>query len=237
MFAGLALMFSGVACREKDPYAGKTVQDMDMALEILEYRERTPPLKGQAAPDPVVTDVATGKSHHLSSYWKKKPTVLIFGSLSCDRTCEGAPEISKLNSQFGNRYQFVFVYIREAHPSDGWKYGEKYPSVVDPTSTEIRQNVAVRLARKFELNFPIVIDETNDQAAVAFSAWPARLFVVDQQGLIQYRGDVGPWGYKPTIGFQTLDPIHEPSGKTSFVPNSENFFSLEAFLSNQPPID
>ncbi|MDF1753249.1 MAG: redoxin domain-containing protein [Verrucomicrobiales bacterium] len=214
----------------KDPFAGKTVEDMDMALEMMEHRESNNPSPGKKAPDLTLTDRETGKRVKLSSFWKEKPAVLIFGSLSCDRTYESTPDVMQLHSRFKDNYQFVFVYIREAHPSNGWEYVEGYPKVVDPSSLEIRKNVASRFCRTFEPEFPTVIDDLDDKAAVRYAAWPLRLYVVDQKGIVKYQGDPGPWGFRPTEQSKVLYFKNEPDSKVDWVPDPKKSVSLESFL-------
>lgn len=44
---------------------------------------------------------------------------------------------------------------------------------------------------------PILIDDLDDQVDEAYAALPTRIFLVDAEGRIAYRGEPGPWGFKP----------------------------------------
>ena len=43
---------------------------------------------------------------------------------------------------------------------------------------------------------PYAVDMMDDNARLAFAAWPERLVVLENNK-VQYYGDQGPWGYKP----------------------------------------
>ncbi|MDF1813337.1 MAG: redoxin domain-containing protein [Verrucomicrobiales bacterium] len=220
-------------CRDGDSFRSKTVTDKEMAMEIIELREKSAPEPGAPAPDLSLTRYDSGDSVKLSSFWKEKPTVLIFGSLSCDRTFNGAPHVRKLQARFGDQFHFVFVYIREAHPADGfYSKKDKFPRIIDPTTLEIRRNVAGRLCRKFEFDFPVLTDSMDDRAAIRYAAWPARIFVVDRKGHIVFKGDPGPWGYRVSDASNFFLLEEEMEGKTD-LPDPLQSISLETWLMKQ----
>jgi hypothetical protein len=43
---------------------------------------------------------------------------------------------------------------------------------------------------------PLLVDEIDDRTGNAYSGMPARLYVVDVQGRIAYKGGRGPFGFK-----------------------------------------
>lgn len=48
-----------------------------------------------------------------------------------------------------------------------------------------------------KLSIPFLIDDMEDTANKAYGAWPDRMYVVDRQGKVAYRGEPGPKGFKP----------------------------------------
>lgn len=50
-------------------------------------------------------------------------------------------------------------------------------------------------AARLDLTMPLLLDEMDNAAAVAFAAWPERLVVVSGDGRIAYPGSPGPWGF------------------------------------------
>ena len=47
------------------------------------------------------------------------------------------------------------------------------------------------------LSLPLVLDEMDNRASVAFAAWPERLVLVGADRRIAYPGSPGPWGFSP----------------------------------------
>jgi type I thyroxine 5'-deiodinase len=47
------------------------------------------------------------------------------------------------------------------------------------------------------LQIPTLVDGMDDAAVEAFSAWPERIYIVNRDGQIHYRGEPGPRGFNP----------------------------------------
>ena len=95
---------------------------------------------------------------------------------------------------------FLAVYIKEAHPEDGWVLDanrEDDIAVVDPTTADERAGVARTCAARLRLQMPTVIDDVDNAVASAYGGWPDRLYLVDADGRIAYQGGEGPFGFKP----------------------------------------
>lgn len=110
------------------------------------------------------------------------------------------------------------VYIREAHPLDGASPmgGGAYPIVEDPTSYEERKGVAEVCMTKLALEpMPALVDGIDDAVNLAYAAWPERLYLIDFDGVVAYRGGPGPYEFEPDeleaaireeLGLSALDP-------------------------------
>lgn len=46
--------------------------------------------------------------------------------------------------------------------------------------------------------FPIIVDGIDNKVGQAYAAWPDRLYIVDKNGKIAYKGGKGPRGFKPS---------------------------------------
>jgi myo-inositol-hexaphosphate 3-phosphohydrolase len=95
---------------------------------------------------------------------------------------------------------FLAVYIREAHPEDGWIIAENRRSglsVHDPTTDEERRVVASTCAVNLKLEMPMVVDRVDNAVASAYGGWPDRLYLVRRDGRIAFQGGEGPFGFKP----------------------------------------
>jgi len=100
--------------------------------------------------------------------------------------------------QYKEHIHFVCVYIREAHPTDGWQVvsnEEDDVLVPQPSSTAARAEVADVCALRLNLRMPMVIDDMNNSTDEAYCALPERLFVIDAAGKIAWRSELGPWGF------------------------------------------
>jgi hypothetical protein len=95
---------------------------------------------------------------------------------------------------------FLVVYIREAHPEEGWILPENRRSglaVQEPKSDEERRGVASTCATNLRLQMPMVVDGVDNAVASAYGGWPDRLYLVGRDGRIAFQGDEGPFGFKP----------------------------------------
>jgi hypothetical protein len=100
----------------------------------------------------------------------------------------------------GDRVAFYVVYIREAHPEDGWAFTmnrEEGIAIYDPATDEARAEVATTCALRLELELPVLVDRVDDAVARAYGGWPDRLYLVAADGTIAYQGGEGPDGFKP----------------------------------------
>lgn len=105
----------------------------------------------------------------------------------------------------------MVIYIREAHPVDGWWLGKGplgllqklfYRSkaatdVYDPKTIEERRAVAGRCNSALKYGIKTYVDEMDDSINKAYAAMPTRLYLVGIDGHVIYAGGLGPFGFKP----------------------------------------
>ena len=99
------------------------------------------------------------------------------------------------------------VYIREAHPSDGWKMESNNQvgvKIEQPKTQEARNLAASQCCLGLNLLMPLLVDTINDDVNRAYSGFPDRLYLLDRDGKVVYKGGRGPYGYKPRELEQTL---------------------------------
>lgn len=95
---------------------------------------------------------------------------------------------------------FYVVYIREAHPEDGWVVTfnrQQGIRVNDPTTDAERHRVAAACALHLDISMPVVIDAIDDRVARAYGALPDRLYLIGKGGHVAFQGDEGPMGFRP----------------------------------------
>jgi hypothetical protein len=51
--------------------------------------------------------------------------------------------------------------------------------------------------KDLKLTIPCLVDDMDNTAQKAYAGWPDRLYVIDAQGKVAFRGEPGPRGFKP----------------------------------------
>jgi thiol-disulfide isomerase/thioredoxin len=140
------------------------------------------------------TGVTLSKSHD------SKPVVLIFGNVTCGGLRNHRPSLELLLADYKDRANFLMIYTRESHPTNGWDIDLNHPSRVDllqPRDYAERVNAANTCSRIVPLDLPVLVDTIDDQVSRAYSAMPIRLYLIDRQGKIAYKSGRGIYGFKP----------------------------------------
>ena len=117
-----------------------------------------------------------------------------------------------IHEQYRERAAFFVVYIREAHPSDGWQVPSNTSEGVvfeQPTTFENRTEIAEACRLGLDISIPMLIDDMANTAEEGYSASPDRLYVVTRDGTIGYKGEMGPQGFDPREMELTLKKILE----------------------------
>jgi thiol-disulfide isomerase/thioredoxin len=155
---------------------------------------------GDKAPEFTLSTPDGARVVRLEEFRGKKPVVLIFGSYTCPPFRDVYPTLEQLYRQYGDSVAFLYVYIREAHPVDGWKTPRNQRdgvTVTDPKSMPERVSVAQQACAFFKTEIPAVVDTMDDATDRAYAAWPSRIYLVDARGNIAVRGEPGPRGLVP----------------------------------------
>jgi hypothetical protein len=107
--------------------------------------------------------------------------------------------LEDLKKRYGDRVEFLAVYVREAHPTDGWRMRSNDNAGIalkQPLDEEERTGVARRCCSSLKMSMPLVVDEMDDRVGHAYSGMPDRLYVIDRKGRVAYKGGRGPFGFK-----------------------------------------
>jgi hypothetical protein len=164
------------------------------------------PEVGQAAPDFTLQDIE-GNEVRLASVIGEKPVVLIFGNFTCGPFRSQAGNIEQLASRYQDRAHFLLVYVREAHPKEGWwmlsnqRAGIELPQ---PTTFKERREIALTCRDHLDLKVPMLIDTLDDAVGSAYSGMPNRLYLIDCDGKVVFKNGRGPFGFHPRQLEQSL---------------------------------
>ena len=66
-----------------------------------------------------------------------------------------------------------------------------------PTSVEARAEVAQACVLHMQLQMPTLLDKMSNEVDEAYSALPERLYLIDEEGKIEWLCGMGPWGFDP----------------------------------------
>ncbi len=123
---------------------------------------------------------------------------------------KGTVGLHDLYRRHHERVQFLSIYIREAHPTDGWWLGKGVANLAidfyakkaardvrDPTTLDERRAVAGRCETSLQYGIRTYVDELDDAVNRAYAAWPTRLYLIGRDGRVVYHGGLGPFGFSP----------------------------------------
>lgn len=158
------------------------------------------PALNAPAPDFTLKTQDGEKTIRLSEVIGKKPVVLMFGNFTCGPFRAISPGVETVHERFKDDAVFIGVYVREAHPTDGWKMESNSKvgvAVAQPKTYDERKSVAQQCNQLLKLKMPLLVDDIDDSTGNAYSGMPARLYVIDTEGRVAYKGGRGPFGFKP----------------------------------------
>ncbi|MBV8052721.1 MAG: deiodinase [Acidobacteriaceae bacterium] len=88
--------------------------------------------------------------------------------------------------------------------------------LASPKDEDERAQVAGACVRKLGIKFPAVLDEFENAAENAYTAWPDRMYLIDIGGTIAYKSKPGPFGFKPDeLRAAIVRVVGNPQSKTA----------------------
>ncbi len=123
---------------------------------------------------------------------------------------KGTVSLGQLYEKYQDKVEFVMIYIREAHPLDGWSFGQGIMAGMvhsyaprakidfrDPQTVEERRQIASQCHAQLQYGFTTCVDAMDDRVNILYAAQPTRLYLIGLDGKVVYAGDGGPMGFKP----------------------------------------
>ncbi len=155
---------------------------------------------GQRAPDFNLKILGSKERVRLSSFAGKKPVALIFGTYTCPLFRNEVTQLNDMAALYKGKVEFLLVYIREAHPTDGWQDEKNVTEkILLPSAKALgeKEEHASMCVRNLNIKFTAVIDNMDNQVEQDYSAWPDRLYLVGKDGRLAYKGRPGTVGFLP----------------------------------------
>src|SRR5262244_4203579 len=76
--------------------------------------------------------------------------------------------------------------------------------VKQPKTKSERVKVANHCCTALQMSMPVLVDEIDDRVGHAYSGMPDRLYVIDRDGRVTYKGGRGPFGFNAAEMEQAL---------------------------------
>ena len=103
-------------------------------------------------------------------------------------------QFNKVVTDFHKHADFITIYIREAHPVDGWYTPGGYDIYQHKTIDD--RIAAAKQLEDYGVPCPILLDTMDNESVYQYAAQPEALYIIEN-GIIQSKG-LGPTeGYNP----------------------------------------
>jgi len=102
--------------------------------------------------------------------------------------------------KYRGKVEFLLVYIREAHPTDGRQSPANVRAGIQISAAQDfgqKEEYATSCVRNLGIKFTTVVDNMDAQVELEYMGWPDRMYLVGKDGSIAWKGDPGPQGFKP----------------------------------------
>jgi peroxiredoxin len=147
-------------------------------LLIKDVAKFSGPDPGEVAPDFTLRTI-DGDKLSLSDFEEHKNVVLTFGSGTCPMTLGSIAGLNRLYDNYrGDDVEFLFIYVREAHP------GEDLPA---HESVEDKFRAAEEFRDEEDLKMPVLIDDLRGSVHRKYGKLPNPSYLIDKSGRVAFR--------------------------------------------------
>jgi len=113
-----------------------------------------------------------------SDVFGDKPVLFVFGSMTCPMTASSAPSVQELYEEFGDRVDFVMLYVREAHPGENFSQAETIEDKIE----------SARALREFYgIDWTVAADTVDGDLHRALDPKPNAAYLANSDGDILFR--------------------------------------------------
>jgi hypothetical protein len=171
--------------------SGRSTSGMKIASDDFARGTARTAIVGRRAPDFTLSDPDGASAIPLASL-RGKPTVLVFGSCTCPPFVRSCRETGALFEEYGDRVNFLMVYIREAHPLDGRMVPSNQFRVMTPRTLDERRALARDFVARIGIAMPLVVDTIDNAVARMYEPFPNRMVFLDADGTVVDAAPAGP---------------------------------------------
>jgi Iodothyronine deiodinase len=99
--------------------------------------------------------------------------------------------------------------------------------IPQPKTDLERTRAAVHCCDSLKMALPLLVDGIDDAVGREYSGFPDRLYLIDRDGRVAYKGGRGPFGYKPreleqSLIMLLLDEAQQTTSATSEASTTPN---------------
>jgi len=125
-------------------------------------------------------ELLTTKGERLtkSDVFDDKPVLFVFGSMTCPMTASSAPSVHELYEEFGDRVNFVMLYVREAHPGENFGQAETIEDKIES---------ARALQKFYDIAWTVAADNVDGDLHRALDPKPNAAYLANSDGQILFR--------------------------------------------------
>jgi hypothetical protein len=146
-------------------------------LVVEDMRFHAGPRPGEEMPDfdlPTLEGGLVAKADFVG----RAPLLLTMGSVTCPMTAAADPALKRLHAEFGDRVEFMTLYVREAHP------GDRYPQ---PETFQRKMAHARDLQARDGLPWPVAVDDLDGTLHRLLDPKPNAAYLMDTNGRVAFR--------------------------------------------------
>src|SRR4051812_4791474 len=145
---------------------------------LKDFKSDSGPEAGETAPDFTLRTI-DGDKLSLSDFEEHKNVLLTFGSGTCPMTLGSIAGLNRLYDKYrGDDVEFLFVYVREAHP------GEDLPA---HNSMDEKFRAAEQFRYEEDLKMPVLVDDLRGSVHRKYGKLPNPSFLIDKSGRVAFR--------------------------------------------------
>jgi type I thyroxine 5'-deiodinase len=89
-----------------------------------------------------------------------------------------------------------------------------------PKDEQERALIAGACVRRLGIKFPAVLDEFGNSTEQAYTGWPDRIYLIDQNSRVAYKSKPGPFGFKAAELSSALGKL--PKSRTTETRSSQS---------------
>jgi peroxiredoxin len=177
----------------RKPYNYESFTGPDLLKEAARTGFRSGPKPGDRAPDFELRDL-DGNKVRLRDFEGEKNVVLTFGSATCPFAAASIKGLNELFEDFGDDVQFLYVYIREAHPGERLAAHQSY---------EDKQRAAELFRDEEDIEMPVLVDDVDGRVHRKYGKMPNSTYLIDKSGRVAFRS---LWT-KPSVVAEALEEL------------------------------